>query len=799
MRKIIPLIVLMLLSVFFTNAQNVSQADERVALQLVDANKAAIGISADLLSNAKVIFTSEDKATGIRYVSLQQSYKGILVDKQVLALSFRNGKVLSNFGAFDPSIEKTVNVASATPSVTAESAVQSALSDRGFRASQMAIAINRKDQGKFVEFSNMGISRENITAQLSWVPSTVSKTYSLAWRVYIIPKTTDDYWMVKVNAVDNSILGMDNYTDYDNWGTPFENPDIKYPSFLYGTSVSTEENNAFDFKKVNDDPSLVTTAQYRVVPIPAEAPSFPGGTPALRTDPWTNAGVVANAVTLKWHTGAAATDYDYTRSNNVFAYQDRVNDNSGSVADAATSTTAFPNLTFNFVPDFTVTPTQTTPIPNQQFNTTNLFYWNNLLHDILYGYGFTEANKNFQDDNLGRGGNANDHVNAEAQDGGGTNNANFATPADGSSGRMQMYLWTGSPQLDGDADAGVICHEFGHGVSNRLNPGGTGCLGNSEQAGEGWSDYIALMLTQNWATSTVNSGFASPRGIGTYVLGQPPTGVGIRPARYTTDFAVNNYTYANLPAAVVPHGVGFIFCTALWEMTWELINDPSTTGIDPNIYNFGGTGGNVVALRLVMEGLRTQQCNPGFISARNAIMRADTTLYGAAHSCAILRAFARRGMGLGAAEGSTSSNNDQTVSFNGGGPAMTFTQNGQAGVPELQNIVYNHAITANCQAMVNYTLRDTLPLNANFVSATNGGTYNAGNRVVSWPVNIAVGATQNYGLTVQVAAGSYFPPVTIINEPVPSTTVSGFWTVTSAPAGNPFPAQWDPKLGIHVT
>jgi extracellular elastinolytic metalloproteinase len=31
---------------------------------------------------------------------------------------------------------------------------------------------------------------------------------------------------------------------------------------------------------------------------------------------------------------------------------------------------------------------------------------------------------------------------AEAQDGSGTDNANFATPVDGSSGRMQMYLWS---------------------------------------------------------------------------------------------------------------------------------------------------------------------------------------------------------------------------------------------------------------------------------------------------------------------------------------------------------------------
>ena len=222
-----------------------------------------------------------------------------------------------------------------------------------------------------------------------------------------------------------------------------------------------------------------------------------------------------NATTLKWHTGLTATDYDYTRGNNVFAYQDRANDNNGSVADAVTSSTAFPNLTFNLTPDYTVDPTQTTPVPNQQFNTTNLFYWNNIIHDLMYIYGFTEATANFQDENFGRGGVGNDHVNAEAQDGGGTNNANFGTPADGGSGRMQMYLWNGgTPNRDGDVDNGIVVHEYGHGISNRFTGGGSGsCLGNAEQMGEGWSDYYALMLTQDWATATLNTGFNSPRGI----------------------------------------------------------------------------------------------------------------------------------------------------------------------------------------------------------------------------------------------------------------------------------------------
>jgi len=80
---------------------------------------------------------------------------------------------------------------------------------------------------------------------------------------------------------------------------------------------------------------------------------------------------------------------------------------------------------------------------------TNLFYYNNMMHDVWYQYGFDEESGNFQENNYGNGGLQSDMVNADAQDGSGTNNANFGTPPDGQNPRMQMYLWTsnGSPKL----------------------------------------------------------------------------------------------------------------------------------------------------------------------------------------------------------------------------------------------------------------------------------------------------------------------------------------------------------------
>lgn len=122
--------------------------------------------------------------------------------------------------------------------------------------------------------------------------------------------------------------------------------------------------------------------------------------------------------------------------NNVFAYLDRDADNApdGGGSAAVASFLAAANLALE--------PTQMT---NQEVAVQNLFYLSNRIHDILYRHGFDEAAGNFQRDNFGKGGRGNDPVQAEAQDGEGTDNANFATPNDGRAPRMQMFLWTGRP------------------------------------------------------------------------------------------------------------------------------------------------------------------------------------------------------------------------------------------------------------------------------------------------------------------------------------------------------------------
>ncbi len=73
----------------------------------------------------------------------------------------------------------------------------------------------------------------------------------------------------------------------------------------------------------------------------------------------------------------------------------------------------------------------------------NIFYMVNWLHDWWYDHGFDEASGNAQQDNYGRGGADGDPIRAQGQDASGRNNANMATPSDGSSPTMQQYLFDG--------------------------------------------------------------------------------------------------------------------------------------------------------------------------------------------------------------------------------------------------------------------------------------------------------------------------------------------------------------------
>ena len=136
-----------------------------------------------------------------------------------------------------------------------------------------------------------------------------------------------------------------------------------------------------------------------------------------------------------WLTGRSEKDISIS-GNNVSAYLDTDANNRADPGGTRVS-----NGNFLTAANLAASPGTT---GNKAVAVQNLFYLNNAVHDILYSHGFNESAGNFQASNFGNGGAERDAVAAEAQDGGGLDNANFATPPDGRKPRMQMFLWSGA-------------------------------------------------------------------------------------------------------------------------------------------------------------------------------------------------------------------------------------------------------------------------------------------------------------------------------------------------------------------
>lgn len=740
------------------------------ARNYVNQNRQSMGLSGSDVGDIVVSSSVKDDHNGLTHVYFQQHYRGIGVFNGILNVSvMSDGTVLASGNRF------VANIAAAAggqqPRKAATEAATDAAGHLNLRPSgPFHVVALRGGPSQATTLSEAGIAERPIEASLTWV-TTETRRVRLAWKVEIDAVGGDHWWQALVDAVTGESLGIVDLVVSDS-----------VDAIVAGVARPAVDAAAL--------PSFDPTdgAVYNVFPLPFESPS--DGDRAL----------VSNAADplpspLGWHDtdGAPGAEFTTTRGNNVHAYTDV---DANNVADPGSEADGGAALIFDFPLDLSQNPPTYRPAA-----VTNLFYWNNIVHDVMYRYGFTEAAGNFQVNTYGRGGVGGDDVRAEAQDGSGTNNANFGTPVDGLRPRMQMFVWThplpnlvtinaplsiggdyvasgavfgptpaavgprtgavalvndgfGSSTSDGceafagfpagaialvdrgtcsfvvkvanaqsagasavivannapgrpitmggsapavtipsvmvslddgdlfkanlpanatvranpltsinrdsDLDAGVIAHEYGHGISNRLTggPAIVSCLNNAEQMGEGWSDWLALTLTTRPSDTATTA-----RGIGSYLVYEPPGGGGIRPTPYSTDMAVNPSTYASVANTATisqPHGIGYVWNTMLWEVYWNLVD---RYGYNANIYDAWDTGGNNLAVQLVMDGMKIQSCQPGFVDGRNAILAADVALTGGANRCEIWRGFAKRGLGFSASQGDSTSRTDGVEAF----------------------------------------------------------------------------------------------------------------------------------------
>ena len=211
--------------------------------------------------------------------------------------------------------------------------------------------------------------------------------------------------------------------------------------------------------------------------------------------------------------------------------------------------------------------------------------------------------------------------------------------------------------VDGSFDNGIVAHEYGHGITNRIvgGPSTTTCLLNDEQMGEGWSDFFLLATTPRSRHARPTG--AERRSIGTYAIDAAGSR-GFRSEFYSTDPAVNGLTYDHVITAPLPHGLGEVWAATLWDIYWAMVDQ---YGFDEDLLH--GTGGNNRAVRLVIEALKYTPCGPGLIDGRDALLAADAIGNGGGDACLLWSVFQRRGLGYSATQGSGDLRNDNREAF----------------------------------------------------------------------------------------------------------------------------------------
>lgn len=416
-KKLLIAALLLVVNVLALHAQRAASA---TALSFLRDNPARFGLTAADVADVRITDEYLSKHNGVTHVWVQQQYAGLPVYNALFGLHvLSNGTVKHLNHRFVPTVSEKVN--STIPSLSAAKALDIVLASLDFTSPETPRVHEKINERNFI-FDKGEVSKQNIPVSACYWVSKDGQKVRLAWTMLIDQANTSDMWNIRVDAQTGEILDRHNHTVYCGLGHAHHEGE--------SCADQTLDKNDAPALPLNSSEAMLNGV-YNVFALPAESPAH--GTRVALTNP-----ADADASPFGWHdnNGVLGNEFTYTRGNNVWAYDDLANDNTASQAE---SVDGGANNNFDFPFDPNVEPES-----NLDAAVVNLFYMNNMMHDITYNYGFDEAAGNFQINNYGKGGQGNDEVRAEAVDAGGTDNANFATPADGSNPRMQMYIWSRS-------------------------------------------------------------------------------------------------------------------------------------------------------------------------------------------------------------------------------------------------------------------------------------------------------------------------------------------------------------------
>jgi extracellular elastinolytic metalloproteinase len=405
LKLVVSLLLIIPLTTFSQNER------EKIQRYLID-NLSQLDLTQSDVSDWIIESKGVSKTTKITNYYIKQRYQGIEIFNALSNVWIKDGLVINIGNRFVKNCALKVN--STHPQISPLEALNSALTYLEINSNHSHQILSTENNHTF-SISNE-TNADLIKANLVFHQS-VEKNLLLAWDFYIDVPQQNNMWSVRIDAITGELLQKNDFM----------------VSCSFDKENHFNENHGFNFNTIafKQNSSILETqsGSYRVVPFTTESPNH--GPRELIVNPENTI-----ASPFGWHDvdGVSGADYTISRGNNVYAFEDLKDDDD---PEGNLSPDGGASLTF----DYPYLGTNTPAINYLDAATTNLFYMNNIMHDVFFQYGFDEENGNFQQTNYSNIAEGNDHVLAQSQDGGGLNNANFGTPPDGENGRMQMYIW----------------------------------------------------------------------------------------------------------------------------------------------------------------------------------------------------------------------------------------------------------------------------------------------------------------------------------------------------------------------
>ena len=322
-------------------------------------------------------------STGWYHVYFTQTYQAIEVYNSVLNVTLVNGQVQNANHTFVANLSSKAGLNNLTTKLNPINAIEKVALSKGLNLNNLGqtkeLNTTNLANGNLVKgsYANTNLSDENVEVKQFWLPVEATengKTFpklALTWNVRFVTKDRKNSWNVHVDANSGEILQERDEVIHCSFGSP----NHTNTPHIYQDEVLSESKN-----------KIFAANSYNVFDIPLNSPL--AGARTIVTSPFTRfvPATTGPGATNGWHDDGT-TAFTNTRGNNVWAKEDVAHDNETTIGASPSSST----LDFNYP----YSQTLASSAANQNAAITNLFYWNNVMHDVLYKYGFDEPSGNF--------------------------------------------------------------------------------------------------------------------------------------------------------------------------------------------------------------------------------------------------------------------------------------------------------------------------------------------------------------------------------------------------------------------